>query len=111
LLNHFRRSYRQWDNILQSIPRDLDEALRQIHDGKFRIKLEHRHLDGVVNRLVLGIVTASLFLGSSLLWSLRAPPTVQGVSIFGAAGYLVSLILGWLLYRAILGSGTINPKD
>ncbi|HVV70266.1 MAG TPA: AarF/ABC1/UbiB kinase family protein, partial [Verrucomicrobiae bacterium] len=73
--------------------------------------VDHRHLDPIVNRLVLGILTASLFLGSSLLWSMKAPPMVHDVSIFGAAGYLLSIYLGWRLFRAIRKSGSVSPKD
>jgi ubiquinone biosynthesis protein len=64
-----------------------------------------------VNRLVLGILTASLFLGSSLLWSMKAPPLLGGVSVFGAAGYLLALYLGWRLFRAIRKSGNVDSKD
>jgi hypothetical protein len=58
-------------------------------------------LDPVVNRLVLGVLTASVFLGSSLLWSARAAPVAGDVSLVGAAGYLLSLIMGVGLLRAI----------
>ena len=38
---------------------------------------EHHHrLGQSVNRLVMGILTASLVLGSSLLWALKAPPAL-----------------------------------
>ncbi|MCX6921949.1 MAG: AarF/ABC1/UbiB kinase family protein, partial [Verrucomicrobia bacterium] len=69
------------------------------------------HLDPVINRLVLGVMTSALFVGSSLLWSMKALPTVAGVSIFGAAGYLVAAYLGWRLLRAIKKSGDINSKQ
>ena len=54
--------------------------------GTFSVHLDHRRLDPVVNRLVLGLLTSSLLLGSSLLWSLHAEPLVKGVSLFGAIG-------------------------
>jgi hypothetical protein len=64
-----------------------------------------------VNRLVMGIVTAALFLGSSELWSRQAPPLLWGVSIFGALGYLMAAYLGYRLLRAVRKSGDIQSKD
>lgn len=64
-----------------------------------------------MNRLVLGILTAAVFLGSSKLWSREAKPLFYNVSIFGAIGYVISLFLGWRLMRAIRKSGSIQSKD
>ena len=111
LMVRLQRTYRDWGRLLQALPRDLNETLARMRSGKFSVHLDHRHLDPVVNRLVLGIMTASLFLGSSLLWSMKAPPVVAGVSVFGAAGYVVAVYLGWRLYRAVKKSGDINSKD
>jgi hypothetical protein len=59
---------------------------------------------------VFAVMTAALFVGSSLLWSMKAPPVLAGVSIFGAAGYLFAAYLGWRLLRAIKKSGDINSR-
>ena len=85
-------------------------VLNRVRDGTFSVHLDHRHLDPVINRLVLGVMTAALFVGSSLLWSMKAPPTLAGVSVFGGAGYLLAIYLGWRLLRAIKKSGDINSK-
>lgn len=111
LLVRLQRTYRDWDRLVQTLPRDLNETLQRIRSGQFHLRVDHRHLDPIVNRLVLGILTASLFLGSSLLWSMKAPPMVHGISIFGAAGYLLSIYLGWRLFRAIRKSGSVSPDD
>jgi ubiquinone biosynthesis protein len=105
------RSYREWDRLLQTLPRDAAQTLQQIQEGKFQVRLEHRHLDAIVNRLVLGIIVAALLLGSSLLWSMKAPPLIKGISVFGAAGFLLAMILSWLLFRAIQKTGDVAPKD
>jgi len=65
------------------------------------VHLDHRRLDPVVNRLVPGLLTSSLLLGSSLLWSLHAEPVVGGVSLFGAIGYATACIMGVTLFRDI----------
>jgi ubiquinone biosynthesis protein len=107
----FQRSYRDWDRLLQGLPRDLAETLQRLRSGRLTVHLDHRHLDPVVNRLVLGILSASLFLGSSLLWSMKAPPVLGGVSVVGAVGYVFSVYLGWKLLRAIKHSGSVESRD
>ena len=93
------------------LPRDLSDLMARMREGTLTVHLDHRHLDPVINRLVLGVLTAALFLGSSDLWSRQAPPLFFGVSVFGALGYLLSIFLGWRLLRAIRRSGNINSKD
>jgi ubiquinone biosynthesis protein len=106
-----QRSYRDWDRLLQALPRDLNETLQRLRSGRLTVHLDHRHLDPVVNRLVLGILTASLFLGSSLLWSMEAPPILGGVSVFGAAGYLFSIHLGCKLRGGDNRWGSVGSDD
>ena len=106
-----RRSIRVWDRLLTALPRDITDMLARFRDGSFTVHLDHRHLDPIVNRLVLGILTAAIFLGSSELWSRQAAPLLYGVSVFGAVGYAMSLFLGWRLMRAIRKSGNIQSKN
>ena len=110
ILGRLGHAYRDWERLAESLPRDLNAILNRVRDGTFSIHLDLRHIDPVVNRLVLGVVTAALFLGSSLLWSMKAPPMLAGVSVFGGAGYLLAAYLGWRLLRAIKKSGDINSK-
>lgn len=111
IVRRARRAYRDWDRLIAALPRDLVDLLARFRDGSLTVHLDHRHLDPIVNRLVLGVLTAAIFLGSSELWSREAKPLVWGISIFGALGYLLSLFLGWRLMRAIRKSGNINSKD
>jgi ubiquinone biosynthesis protein len=106
-----RRAFRDWDRLLALLPRDLADLIARFRDGTLTVHLDHRHLDPIINRLVLGVLTAALFLGSSDLWSRQAPPLLGGVSIFGALGYAMSLWLGWRLLRAIRKSGSIDSKN
>ena len=111
LVRRARRAYRDWDRFISALPRDLTDLLARFRDGTLTVHLDHRHLDPIVNRLVLGVLTAALFLGSSQLWSSQAQPVLFGISVFGALGYMLSLFLGWRLLRAIRRSGNINSKD
>jgi ubiquinone biosynthesis protein len=96
-----QRGARVWERLLRTIPTDLNDMLASIRAGTLSVHLDHRRLDPVVNRLVLGLLTSSLLLGSSLLWSLHAEPVVGGVSLFGAIGYAAACIMGLSLFRDI----------
>ena len=99
-----------WERLAESLPRDLGDVLKRVRDGTFTVHLDLRHIDRVINRLVLGVMSSALFVGSSLLWSMKAPPTIGGVSIVGGAGYLLAIYLGWRLLHAIKKSGDIDSK-
>jgi ubiquinone biosynthesis protein len=111
ILGRMQRAYRAWERVLESLPNDLADVVKRVRDGSFSVHLHHRNLDPVVNRLVMGVMTAALIVGSSLLWSMKAPPTLGGVSVVGAAGYVMAVYLSWRLVRAIKKSGDINSKD
>lgn len=110
IVGRLAHAYRDWERLVESLPRDLGDVLKRLREGTFSVHFDLRHIDPVINRLVLGVMTSALFVGSSLLWSMKAPPTVKGVSIFGGAGYLLAAYLGWRLLRAIKHSGDINSK-
>jgi ubiquinone biosynthesis protein len=108
LLSRLRRSYRDWSRLLDTLPRDISDILSRVQSGTFDVHLEHRRLDPVVNRVVYGVLTASLFLGSSMLWSRQSPPTIAGVSLFGAAGVAIAAGLSLRLFRAIRKEGGLE---
>jgi ubiquinone biosynthesis protein len=110
IFGRLQHAYRDWERLVESLPRDLGDVLKRVRDGTFSVHLDLRHIDPVINRLVLGVITAALFVGSSLLWSMKAPPTISGVSVFGGAGYLIAAYFTWRLLRAIKKSGDINSK-
>jgi ubiquinone biosynthesis protein len=104
-----RRIYSEVEKLAEVLPRRLREILQQVEAGKFDVHLDHRGLEPSVNRLVLGLLTSSLFLGSSLLVSQKVW-AFHDVSIPGTLGYLVSAFLGWRLLRAIGKSGRLDRR-
>ena len=96
-----RRGVREWERLARAVPSDLNDLLRRLRAGTLSVHLEHRRLDPVVNRLVLGLLTSSLLLGSSLLWSMHAEPLVKDVSLFGAIGYALAFVMGATLLGRI----------
>jgi ubiquinone biosynthesis protein len=111
ILGRAQHTYRDWVRLLETLPRDLGDVLKRVRDGTFAVHLDLRRIDPVVNRLVLGVMTAALLVSSALLWSLKAPPTIEGISVIGGLGYLAAAWLGWRLFRAVKKSGDLHPKD
>ncbi len=104
-------AYRDWNRLLEMLPRDLADILHRVKKGKFDVHLDHRRLDTSVNRLVMGILSAALFMGSAMLWSRNTPPLLYGVSVVGAVGCALAVQLGWTVLRAIKRSGDIQKRD
>jgi ubiquinone biosynthesis protein len=117
-LRKFQQIYREFENMAEVLPRKLVDMVDQLQAGKFDVHLEHRGLQPSVNRLVLGMLTSALFLGSALLYSREVRPLfsegfplVGGVSVLGFVGCVVSLGLGVRLLRAINKSGHLDRRD
>ncbi len=108
-MRKMRRIYSEVELLAEVLPRRLRDILQQVESGKFDVHLDHRGLEPSVNRLVLGMMTSALFLGSSLLISREVWP-ILGVSVPGTLGMILSAFLGWRLHRAITKSGRLDRK-
>ena len=105
-----RHGLRDINTLLETLPRDLTEILHRARDGRLDVHLVHQGLEGTVNRLVYGIISAALFLGSCMLLANRVPPLVYDISVFGALGCFGSLVLSLRLLRAIRRSGELGGR-
>ena len=104
MLSEIHRSFRDWRRLLDSLPRDLGDIVTRFRKGTLEVHMEHRRLESTVDRLVQGLLTAAVFLGSAMMWSMGAPPTAFGVSLFGALGFVASVWMGggllWSIRKA-----------
>jgi ubiquinone biosynthesis protein len=120
-----RKLLTEIEELVEVLPRRTIEILEQARRGTFSVNLDHRGLQPSVNRLVFGMITSALFLGSALMLSLKVPPVLfhaaegaetaksaflglQNVSILGMAGLITSVALGLWLLRAIAKSGHLD---
>jgi ubiquinone biosynthesis protein len=125
-LRRIRRVISEMEHMAEVMPRRVLDILRQIQIGKFYVHLDHRGLGPSVNRLVMGLVLSSLFLGSSLMLSMKVPPLIfrgkwvaeqwwllgmQDVSLLGLTGCVVSVMMGLRLLLAINKSGHLDHKE
>jgi ubiquinone biosynthesis protein len=97
-LRKAKRVRREWVLLADAIPRSLSTLLDQLQAGRFAVRIKHPPLESAVNRLVYGLCTSALLLASALLWVHAVPPTIRGVSVLGAAGYVAA---GFLATRLL----------
>lgn len=116
-LKKFRRIYSEVEHLLEILPRRVMNILELVQQGRLEVHLDHRGLGPSVNRLVLGMLTSALFLGSTLMLSREVTPllfaetTVLGmhrISLLGLSGCTVSILLGLRLIRSIMKSGHLD---
>lgn len=96
-------------NIAAGVPRDLARLLRDARRGKTRIDLDMKRLesfghqlDRTLDRTTVGIMTASLVIGSSIVMTVTGGPTIFGVRLFtllGLIGYLIAFVNSlWIIF-------------
>ena len=96
-------------NLVTSVPRDLARLLRDARRGKTRIDLDlkrldsfGRQLDRTIDRATMGIMTASLVIGSAIVMTVQEGPSVLGVPVLtmlGLAGYVVAFFNSlWIIF-------------
>jgi ubiquinone biosynthesis protein len=108
-MRKMHRIYSEVEQLVEILPRRLRDILQQVDAGKFDVHLDHRGLEPSVNRLVLGMLTSALILGSSLLLSRNVWP-LWDVSVPGVLCGLLSAFLGWRVLRAISKSGRLERR-
>ena len=108
-LKKMRRIYFELEHLVEVLPRRVLDIMQQFESGKLDVHLVHRGLEPSVNRLVLGMLSSAIFLGSTLLLSRQVLPLLS-VSVPGALGCLVSLAMGLRVLWAIRKSGNLDRR-
>lgn len=106
LMARGRKSLRELAGIVAGLPRDLSHLLREARRGRVRIDLDLKRLDHfgyqldqASNRLTMGILTASLVIGSSIIMTVKGGPTLLGLPLFGLLGFLIAFVNSlWILF-------------
>lgn len=115
-----KRFYMEVEQLFDALPQRISNILEQVQTGRFDIHLDHRRLGPTANRLVMGLMTSALFLGSSLMLSYQVPPLffpgkgplgIQNLSFLGLTGCIVSILMGLRLMWAIRKSGNLDQPD
>src|SRR5215510_12451236 len=100
---------RDFFGLVTSMPRDLARLVKEARHGRMRVDLDLKRLDSfghllhsAVNRATIGIMTASLVIGSSIVMTVAEGPRLFGVSLLtycGLLGYLVAFVNSlWIIF-------------
>ena len=106
LLARGRKSLRETLEVLADLPRDMRHLVRDMRRGRVRVdldlkRLDHfgHQLDGASNRLTMGILTASLVVGSSIIMTVEGGPQLFGLPLFGLLGFLIAFFNSlWIIF-------------
>ena len=116
----FRRIYLELERLVETLPGQVSSVMQLLQEGRLDVHLAHKGLSPSVNRMVLGLLISSVFLGSSILLAFKVPPVlflepgwlgVERLSLFGLIGYAVSTLSVLRLIQAINRSGHLDRSD
>jgi ubiquinone biosynthesis protein len=109
LMRRGRSTVSEFMSVVGGVPRDLARFLREARRGKTRIDLDlkrldsfGRQLDRTLDRVAVGILTASLVIGSAIVLTVRDGPTLWGIPVLpamGMLGYILAFLNSlWIVY-------------
>ena len=106
LLARGRKSMREALEVVADLPRDVQHLVRDMRRGRVRVdldlkRLDHfgHQLDRASNRLTMGILTASLVVGSSIIMTVEGGPQLFGLPLFGLLGFLIAFFNSlWIIF-------------
>ena len=109
LMRRGRSAVSEFMSVVGGVPRDLARFLREARRGKTRIDLDlkrldsyGRQLDRTLDRATVGIMTASLVIGSAIVLTVQDGPTVLGIPVLpavGLFGYVLAFLNSvWIVY-------------
>jgi ubiquinone biosynthesis protein len=107
----------EYARYVEDYPEQIRLLLTELSDGELEVQLKHGGLDELLgsvdvlaNRLVFAVVTAALFIGSSMLGAFNVGgPNVPllGASLVSFIGFILSVILAAILFVIIFRSGRL----
>ena len=105
------RTIGQQIKLVSDLPNRLDRLLRQLERGEFCVQIEQkdtaRQMKGLQRAayvISIGLITASLVVGSSLIYISNIGPHAYGFPLFGLAGFSLSGIFAlWVILKMVRG--------
>ncbi len=116
LIKKSRRNVVELIDLFSGLPRDLRRLIKAMRSGVLRINIDitqveqfGQQVDNAASRLTVGLITASLIIGSSIVMTVTGGPTIMGLPALGLLGFSAAAIGGvWVLLSILKGSGTKN---
>jgi ubiquinone biosynthesis protein len=102
---------RGWRNLISfadmvsNLPKDMRKLLHASRKGSFQVDINIKHFDYYVNkndnamsRLTMGIITAALIIGSSIITTIERGPYIFGIQAFAFLGFTCATLgFFWVL--------------
>ncbi|MCU0973726.1 MAG: AarF/UbiB family protein [Burkholderiales bacterium] len=95
MMRRGRNTLTDFVNLVGDIPRDIARLVRDARRGKIRIDLDLKRLDQfgrqlhrTIDRATMGIMTASLVIGSAIVMNVPDGPVVLGIPVLTAVGFM-----------------------
>jgi ubiquinone biosynthesis protein len=114
LADRARRGMKEMAEIVIGLPRDVARLFRNARRGRMRIDLDLKRLDhfgqqlnSAANRLTMGVLTASLVVGSSIIMTVKGGPELFGLPLFGLLGFIVAFFNSVWIVLSIWRSGKV----
>jgi ubiquinone biosynthesis protein len=114
LAKRARRGIGEMAEIVFGLPRDVARLFRRARSGRLRIDLDLKRLDhfgqqlnSAANRLTMGVLTASLVVGSSIIMTVEGGPKLFGLPFFGLLGFIVAFFNSVWIVLSIWRSGKV----
>jgi ubiquinone biosynthesis protein len=114
LTQRAKRGMSEMAEIVFGLPRDVARLFRRARSGRLRIDLDLKRLDhfgqqlnSAANRLTMGVLTASLVVGSSIIMTVEGGPELFGLPFFGLLGFLVAFFNSVWILLSIWRSGKV----
>ena len=91
------------------LPEQISDILKMTMSGHTKVKLdltgseEPLHcMDTMINKLIIGIISSALLLGSSIICTTQMTPKIMEIPLLGVFGYMAALVLCGKLLWSIL---------
>jgi len=93
-------------DLMSAFPKELHHLLRASRKGAIQVDINvkgiGRYVDKIdiaISRLTMGIVTAALIIGTSIIMTVKGEHQIFGLPVFGFFGYVFASLGGvWLLF-------------
>jgi ubiquinone biosynthesis protein len=102
----------QWGGIARRLPHEVEDLIKKMTAGRFSIDFGRQGFDYLVgelnrssNRVAVGLVIASLIIGSSFMLLADKGPSMWGMTVIGLAVFAVGCSLGLTLIYLVVKSG------
>ncbi len=104
MLNNSYSSSVEMAALLHELPGEMREIIGQVKNGNLEMNMHHKGLDIATfrmkqstNRLSYAVVLAALIIGSAIIAIAKIPPYWNEIPVIGAFGFIISLLLGFVL--------------